>query len=372
MSLKVGVFWSVLAIITLLFLQAVHSILLPFVMGIVFAYLLDPVVDRLEAWKWRRSLAALCITIVFFVVIIGALALLFPMLLSELVALIKQLPGYYDAIQTRYAPTWNQWLERMGPDMAGKVQENIAGWNSTVLSYSDEVLQGTLKSGLGAINTLSLLFISPIVTFYFLNEWDRLAARIKALVPETRRGEYSSIVADIDTTLSGYLRGQLNVCLLLAAFYAIGLTLTGLQYGMVIGIAAGLLSFIPYIGLAITMVVGLLVAVFQFGDVVNVLIVLGVFVAGQMIEGNFITPKLVGDKVGLHPLWIMFALLSGGALFGFTGVMVAIPVASILGVLVRFLVEKYKQSDFYKTNTPKKRSANTSTTKSKRTRKKAS
>ena len=203
------------------------------------------------------------------------------------------------------------------------------------------------------LNLLSLLFITPIVTFYVLRDWDIMMEKISSWLPQKHRSVILEQFRLIDITLAGYIRGQTNVCLLLGTFYAIGLMLVGLDFGFVIGFMTGILSFIPYVGLLVGMSVGLCVAFVQFGGlegIGSIGIVAAIFVVGQVIEGNFVSPKLVGDKVGLHPLWIMFGMLAGAALFGFVGVLISVPMTAVIGVLMRFMLSKYLNSSLYLEN----------------------
>ncbi|MGE0755235.1 MAG: AI-2E family transporter, partial [Alphaproteobacteria bacterium] len=193
----------------------------------------------------------------------------------------------------------------------------------------------------------SLFLITPIVAFYLLRDWDRLVDHIDNLLPRKHAATIREQMRIIDRTLAGFLRGQFNVCLILGTYYAIGLTLVGLKFGLLIGLATGFLTIFPYVGLMLGMGIGLSVALFQFGDFMPVAMTLAVFVTGQIIEGYFITPKLVGDKVGLHPVWIIFGMLAGAALFGFVGILLAIPVTAVMGVLIRFAISRYKLSNYY-------------------------
>ena len=204
-----------------------------------------------------------------------------------------------------------------------------------------------LSSGVAFINIISLILITPIVAFYLLRDWDKVVAHIDALLPRKRAETIRQQLVIIDNTLAGFVRGQLNVCILLGIYYAIFLTILGLNFGFVIGLATGFLVIFPYVGLLVGMAAGITVAFFQFGEMSQVLMVLGVFISGQVIEGNFVTPKLVGDKVGLHPVWIIFAMLAGGALFGFVGVLLAVPMAAVIGVLIRFGLGEYQKSSYF-------------------------
>ncbi len=243
--------------------------------------------------------------------------------------------------------------QRLDPAVVERLKASIAGSGEQVAGWAAGALRTLVTGSLAFANLLSLLLITPIVAFYLLRDWDRLVAQIDGLLPrpalDTVRGE----VGKVDSILAGFVRGQATVCLVLAIFYAVGLTLAGLEFGLIIGLLAGALSFIPFIGAGIGGLASIGLAIFQFGlaDPVRIGIVAGIFILGQALEGNFLTPRLVGDRVGLHPVWVIFALLAGGVLAGFVGVLLAVPVAAVIGVLVRFLIGQYLDSDLYRGGT---------------------
>jgi predicted PurR-regulated permease PerM len=197
------------------------------------------------------------------------------------------------------------------------------------------------------LNLLSLIFVTPVVTFYLLRDWDRMVKRLRTMVPRDQLPTVERLAREVDAALGGVIRGQGLVCLFLAIFYATGLWLTGLRYGVVIGLLTGLFSFIPYIGMALGLCVGLVVAIFQFQDWFMVVVVAAVFGAGQFIEGNFVTPRLVGSRIGVHPVWLIFAVLAGAALLGIVGALLAVPAAAVFGVFIRFALERYRASALY-------------------------
>jgi predicted PurR-regulated permease PerM len=204
-----------------------------------------------------------------------------------------------------------------------------------------------MQSSFAVVNLLSLIFITPVVAFYLLKDWDRIITKIDHLLPREFAPVVRQQIAEVDSTLAGFIRGQTNVCLFLATFYAIGLSLTGLKFGIIIGIITGFFAILPYVGIAFGLTLGISVAFFQFTDHYSVLYVLFVFMIGQFIEGNFITPRLVGEKVGLHPVWIIFGMLAGATLFGFVGILIAVPITAVIGVFVRFIIKQYLDSKLY-------------------------
>jgi predicted PurR-regulated permease PerM len=231
--------------------------------------------------------------------------------------------------------------------MVERIRESLGASSGKIAGWITQILSGLVTGGVAIANLLSLIFITPVVSFYLLRDWDRLVAQVDSCLPRGSVGVVREQAGLIDRTLAGWVRGQFTVCLVLGTYYAAGLTLAGLDFGLVIGLLAGLLSFIPFVGAAVGLVGSVGLALVQFDDWLRIAIVAGVFFVGQAVEGNFLTPRLVGDRVGLHPVWVIFALLAGGALFGFVGVLLAVPVAATLGVLVRFLLQRYLESDMY-------------------------
>jgi len=347
-------FWVGITALSLFFLYQISNILMPFIVGILVAYFLDPVADRVEKLGISRGLAAALITTIFFTVGILAVIVLAPVLFDQFVSLAAKAPEYVKEVQSKYEPALSAFLNDISPDSISKAKEIAAGFSDNLTKFAAKLIGGIWKSGVAVVNMISLIFISPIVAFYMLKDWDKFTAKIDSWLPRDSAETVREQVKKIDQTISGYLRGQSNVCLLLGVFYAIGLSLAGLEFGLFIGLMTGILAFIPYAGAFFGTVVGLLVAYFQFGSISGVGMVLAVFVLGQILEGNFLTPRLVGRKVGLHPVWVIFGLLAGGSLFGFTGVLIAIPVTATIGVLTRFFIKKYLEGDIFDSKNKKK------------------
>ena len=318
--------------VTFYLLTALSDILLPFVLGFALAYFLDPLADRLEAVGVRRSLATLTITVIVGLALLTALAFGLPVLAQQISMLIAALPGYISDVQV--------WLLE---------QNLVEGQNELVSVMGESLLAGLQKTassmvltGLSLINLLALIFITPIVAVYMLNDWDHMIARINGLLPKEQAAIIRNLASQIDETLGGFARGQILVCLSLGTIYAVGLSLVGLQSGIIVGVFAGIISFIPYVGAAFGLVLAGALGLGQFGfELPPLALIAGVFFVGQFIEGNILTPRLVGDRVKLHPVWIIFALLAMGSLFGFLGLLLAVPLAAIIGVLVRYGVTLY-------------------------------
>jgi predicted PurR-regulated permease PerM len=346
-------FWLGVAAGFVLLLWLLSDILLPFVVGAVIAYFFDPVVVRLERTKLSRAWATMVVTVIAVLIAAAALTAVLPPLLSQLQDLIAGAPGLAVKAVQGLQPMIDPIRERMGlpPLSLHELQQMVTQRAGQVLSFAGGFAGRLAQGGVAVINLFALLFLTPVVTFYLLRDWPKVLASINRALPLDHAATIRSLARDSNAAVAGYIRGQALVCLILGTLYAVGLTVVGLQFGFVIGLIAGLISFIPFVG---TLVGGLLsigMALAQFPpDWIGVVKVAAVFVLGNVVEGNLLQPKLVGDRVGLHPVWIMFALLAGGSLFGFTGVLIAVPVAAVLGVVVRHLMKRYRDSAFYRGN----------------------
>ncbi|SDG64381.1 AI-2E family transporter [Roseospirillum parvum] len=340
-------FWLVGTGLFLFLIYVMSSVLLPFVAGAAVAYFLDPVADWLERRRLSRLAATVVITLGFVVVLVVLLVFLVPVLQAQVVRFVEGLPDYVEALQTRLEPLFRDVLARLPAAEVARWQESAGEHLGSAVNWLGKVLGRVLSGGVALLNLVSLLVITPVVAFYLLRDWDRMVAVIDDWLPRAHAETIRAQFRAIDTTLAGFVRGQATVCLALGVFYAVGLSLAGLELGLVVGLGAGLISFVPYLGSLLGGAVSLGLAIAQWGEIVPVAIVAAIFATGQAVEGNFLTPKLVGDKVGLHPVWVMFALLAGGSLFGFVGVLLAVPVAAVIGVLARFSLNQYMASPLY-------------------------
>ncbi len=349
MSLKKQlVFWLgalVVAIAVLIFLR---GMLLPFVAGMILAYLLDPVADKLESWGLGRVLASSLILGFALIMFSLALLILIPVLGKQMSAFADNLPAYFKSIEALVVKYGGKWLSPFLNGDLSALSGNMSDITARGVSWLASLLQSLWSGGMALVNIISLMVVTPIVAFYMLVDWDRMVQKVDSWLPRDHAPVIRTIAADIDKAIDGFLRGQGAVCLILGAFYAIGLSLAGLKFGLLIGLGAGLISFIPYVGSIIGLVLSLGVALFQFWpDWVMILVIAGIFTAGQFLEGNFLSPKLVGSSVGLHPVWLMFALFAFGYLFGFTGMLIAVPLAAAFGVILRFFLRQYLASPVY-------------------------
>lgn len=334
-------------IVFLILIYLLRTVLLPFVAGMGVAYFLDPICDRLEKWGCSRLLATALVTSLFAVVIVIAILIMVPVLIEQLSNFVADLPDLLDRANRRLLPIYSELRLRFNLPALDDVGAMMRSRLGSIFGFLVEALQGVVSGGAALANLVSLIFITPVVAFYLLRDWDILIARLDALLPRDHAETIRTQMRAIDVTMAGFVRGQASVCLVLGTYYAAGLMLVGLPFGLVIGMLAGLLTFIPYVGSLTGFVISMAVALASFDGWQGAALVAAIFVSGQVMEGNFLTPKLVGDRVGLHPVWIIFALLAGGALFGFVGLLLAVPVAAAIGVLVRYFLGRYLTSPLY-------------------------
>jgi predicted PurR-regulated permease PerM len=345
---KQVIFWLGAAIVLIAFLYVFRSILLPFLAGMAIAYFLDPVADRLERLGLSRLLATIIILSVFVLLFIIGLAVIVPVLITQAGNFIERMPATISRLQELIASI------DLGPLEAyvGQDGEGIRGSLENVVQQGAGVLTGLIQrvvaSGMAIINLAGLLVVTPVVAFYLLLDWDRMVAKVDDWIPRDHVETVRGIFVDIDRAIAGFVRGQGTVCLLLGIIYATALTVAGLNFGLLIGLFAGFVSFIPYVGSLSGLVLALIVAAVQFWpDWTMIAAIAAIFLGGQFFEGNILQPKLVGESVGLHPVWLMFALFAFGALFGFVGLLIAVPAAAVVGVLVRFALARYLASPLY-------------------------
>ncbi len=342
-----GLAWGAILLAVIVFTVLFKEVLLPFVVGLAIAYLLDPVADRIEAMKAPRWLAATLAILIFALVALIVALLAVPLLQTQFAAAAEALPRYASKIEARFADLLVYAAEVLDEQDLQRLRDAIGGQVGKAMQLLGEVVRRAFNSGLALVNIVTFLFVTPIVAFYLLRDWDRLIAWIDSLIPRKQVGVVRRQARLIDETLAGFVRGQATVCFVLGFGYGLLLTLAGLQFGFVVGILSGVLAFIPYVGSIFGLVASVGLALLQFDDPFRIAIIAAIFIGGQAIEGNVLTPKLVGDRVGLHPVWVIFALFAGGAVLGFLGMLLAMPVAAAVGVLVRFAVTEYRDSEIY-------------------------
>jgi predicted PurR-regulated permease PerM len=341
-------------VVVVLLLLALRDILLPFVAGFALAYLLDPLADRLQKIGVGRLGASLVILVLFVLFFILALVVLVPFAAQQLGALVERLPHYVARLQQLAVEQAGPLLDRLGGRTAlPQMQTSVGNLISQGIAWLGAFLQSLWSGGQALLSIFSLLVVTPVVAFYMLVDWDRMVTTVDSWLPMRHRDTVRTIARDIDQAIAGFVRGQAMVCVILGTFYAVGLSVIGLNFGAIIGMTAGLLSFIPYVGSLTGLILSMGVAIVQFWpDWTMILATLGIFVFGQFVEGNILSPKLVGDSVGLHPVWLMFALLAFGSLFGFVGLLLAVPLAAAVGVIARFALRQYLTSPLYRGNEP--------------------
>jgi predicted PurR-regulated permease PerM len=344
--------WAAVTVLVLLALWLLSTILLPFLIGLAIAYFLDPAADRLEQLRLPRWLATTIVLLLFLLVVVLVLLLLVPLLQGQVIGLIHRFPSYVAAAQRRLDELVHFAQEQLAPEDFARLREAVTAHVSGVFAWAAGFLQGVLTSSFAIVNIVSLVFITPIVAFFMLRDWDRMVAKVDAWLPRPQAETIRALARRIDETLAGFVRGQAMVCLSLGIYYAVALSLAGLDFGLVVGVLIGFLAFIPFVGALTGAVLSIGLALTQFDSWNRVGAVAAVFVVGQAIEGNVLTPKLVGDRVNLHPVWVMFAILAMGALFGFVGVLIAVPVAAVVGVLVRYALARYLASPLYDPRLP--------------------
>lgn len=357
-----AIFWLLTALLFVLFLVVFRSVLLPFLAGFALAYFLDPVADWLERRGFSRLSATVAILLTFLTVFVIALVAIVPELVRQAGEFAERFPGYVERLRALISSVSLDALPL--PDFLRFDSETVQSGIEDIIrqgtGVATTVLQGIWSSGTALIDVLSLLIVTPVVAFYMLLDWDRMIAKIDSWVPRRHVDTVRTLGRDINRAIAGFVRGQGTVCIILGTFYGIALSIAGLNFGLLIGLFAGLISFIPYVGSLVGLVLAGGVALVQYwpggeavaadgysSSLIQIGIVIGIFMIGQAIEGNVLQPKLVGSSVGLHPVWLMFALFAFASMLGFTGMLIAVPAAAAIGVLVRFAIKQYQDSDLY-------------------------
>jgi predicted PurR-regulated permease PerM len=347
------IFWAGALAVFILLLWVLSDVLLPFVAGMALAYLLDPMAKRLQSLGLNRAWSAVIIVIAFGIALALAVIVIVPALGEQITGFMHRLPELIDRVRVLIAQSSQSWLGGLINAQLPEAQKSLSGVASTAAGWVTGVLGSLWSGGKALISLISILVITPIVAFYLLLDWERMVAAIDDLVPLHHRDTVRGLMREMDAAISGFVRGQAIVCLILGVFYSVALIALGLNFGLLIGITAAILSFAPYIGTMVGFLLATGVALAQFWpDWIWVVAAAGIFAVGQFIEGNFLQPYLVGKETGLHPVWLMFSLLAFGVLFGFVGLLVAVPVAAAIGVLVRFLIRQYRASSYYTGDAP--------------------
>lgn len=347
-----AVFWIAVVVAVFVALGLIKAILLPFAAGFVISYVLAPLVSRLEDWGIRRSLGSLLVLIVFLLAVAVVVGLLVPLIQTQIVQLIAKVPKLVDAVKYETGNLMDLLKQHLPADQVAKFRDALAGKLGEATTWVASLFQSMITSSIAILNVVSLVVVTPVVTYFLLRDWDLIVAKVDSYLPrpslETVRGQ-ARIISDM---LAGFIHGQALVCLILAIYYSIALTAAGLESSLALGVLIGVLAIIPILGATTGLVLSLAVAASQYGTWTEIFIVAGIFLFGQTVEANILTPKLVGERIHLHPVWVIFALLAGGTLFGFVGVLLAVPVSAVIGVLARFALARYRRSAIYDPRQP--------------------
>ena len=353
MTMNHSQYRSIIAILIVLlagiFVYSIHSILMPFILGALIAYLGDPLVDRFEDMRLNRTVSVLIVFVFLLAGIILIFLLMLPPLFSQFEAFASSLPKIYASVVNEWIPSLRSYLSieeepLKNTDWSTKLSGN---W-TTLGQVTSRLAQQIASSSAGLIGLLGNVVLVPVVGFYLLRDWDTIVAKILELIPSGWRARYKLLMEESDEVISAFVRGQLLVMLSLSVVYSVGLSLVGIQMALVLGVLAGLASIIPYLGFIVGITIASAVGYFQYHDWGILGLIWLVFVIGQLLESVILTPILIGDKVGLHPVAVIFSLMAGGVIAGFVGLLVAIPVAAILMVFLRHLIADYRQSNFYR------------------------
>lgn len=337
-------YWGAAAALFLLALWFLGGVMLPFLIGGAIAYFLDPVADRLERLGLSRGAATVVISVVALLFFILLAVLVIPTLTQQTLALINAAPTIFAQLQAFLAAHFPQVL-----DQSSVVHQTLLSIGDTIKAQGADLANRLINSALTVINAALFIVVVPVVAFYLLLDWDSMIAHVDEWLPRDYRDTIRTLGHEVDAVLAGFVRGQLTVCAVLGTYYAVALMIVGLQFGLVVGAFAGLITFIPYLGSMTGLALGLGLALFQFWATPGMIVaVVAIFLIGQFVEGNILSPALVGHSVGLHPVWLLFALSAFGTIFGFVGLLVAVPIAATIGVLARFGIRQYLESQLYK------------------------
>ncbi len=346
---KHAVFWVLAALALLGAIALLRDILLPFVAGTVIAYFLNPIADKLERIGFNRLVAALLIVLLAGVVVVAGIVLLVPFVADQLRQLSQTLPEGLARLSTGLE-SWA--AERLGdrfPDVRAGIERALKDLSQSWAGMLGQIARGLWSQGMAVANLVSLLLVTPIVVFYLLVDWHPMIDRIDSWLPRDHAATIRTLCSRINTAVAAFIRGQGTICLLLGVLYAVALTLIGLRYGALIGLATGALSFIPYVGWALGLISAGAAALAQsWPDLMLPAKVVAIFAVGMAIDSTVLSPKIVGEKVGLHPVWMIFAIFAFSYLFGFVGVLVAVPAAAAFAVLARHAIDVYLDSPFYR------------------------
>jgi predicted PurR-regulated permease PerM len=340
-------YWVAVAALLIAGLYFLSPVLLPFVAGLGVAYVLDPPADRLVRLGLSRPAAAAILTVGFVIALLALIVLLVPIVEQQAVAFAKNLPGYIDSLREQALRAVTAVKGSIPPEDVAKIQAELGAAAGKLAAWLIAGLAAIFGGGVAVLNIVALIAITPVVIFYMLRDWPLIVARVDAWLPRRQAPAIRETASEINRRLAGFARGQAIVCLILAVYYAAALSLVGLDFGLVIGLLIGIISFIPIVGVVIGAILSIGLAAAQFGAWFEIGLVTALFIGAHVVDQNFLTPRLVGDRIGLHPVWLIFAMLAGGELFGAVGVLLAVPGAAAAGVLAERLIARYLASPLY-------------------------
>ncbi len=353
-NLHRGLIWSTFLLLFVAVLSYLQQVLVPFAAAAIIAYLLSPIVARLERNKLPRWAATALILLLFFALLTGLVMLILPLVSVQISNLLAKLPEYSAMAHERAAAILLQLKPILPIKDLSNIPDMVKEQADTILKATGTIAGVIVSSSLKALNIISLMFLTPVLAFYLLRDWDRIERHVDSWWPRPYYQTIKQLLAQMDSAVAGFLRGQLLVSLSLGTFYAVCLSIVGLDFGFLIGLLSGALTFIPFVGSITGGLISIGVAFAQYDDWQSIAIIAVIYGVGQFLEGNVLSPKLVGSRVNLHPVWMIFALFAAGSLYGFLGVLLAVPVAAMIGVLLRFAMQQYKRSTLYTpTDTPK-------------------
>ncbi len=342
-------FWLLVLAAALLLVWLLSAILFPFALGIALAYALDPAATRLERRGCSRTAATVLIGAGFFGAALLLLLLIIPPVAGQAADLLQRLPDLVSRLTQSIGPFLTRVLNAIGAEQPEGLHQNMGGNLQRMVKLALGLVQGLVSGGAAVVNLASLLTITPLTTFYVLRRWPGIVSTVDDWLPRDHAEAVRGIMRDIDVVLKGFLHGSVIVCAALGAFYGVALSLAGLDYGLTIGLVTGALSFIPYVGTIFGLAASAGVAVLQFWpEWIRIAVVLGIFLAGQLLADYVLTPRVMGSRLSVHPLWLVFGLFAGGALFGFVGMLLSVPATAAVGVLTRFFIGRYKESSLYR------------------------
>lgn len=344
------IFWVIVVGTIIVTLTLISNILMPFFIAGIISYILQPIIDNLSLrYKLSRTIVVSVISFLFFSIFAIVMVVLLPIIYQQTTLLISKIPAYKDYLQTELIPVITAKFYSIDPDIADNIKNSISNFVNGIFLLITGLANNIWHVTMVTINLFVLILLIPLILFYFLRDWLTMSENINLLLPLKGKKKILKILSAINTSLSAYIRGQLNVCLLLSIYYGVSLSILGVDLGLLLGVLSGFSIIIPFVGILISFSLTMIVSYFAFGMVSTLFYIIIIYLVGTIVEGYILSPKIIGDKIGLHPLWIIFAVLALGNIFGFLGILFAIPIASIVKVLFLSAIDFYKSSKFYKT-----------------------